>query len=140
MPDEPLQNWTMPDSAYDTRRNLAYGSIKQTAIDFHSMLKSRAELKQRGSPTLELSHYDAALTEVIGILNRNNQSFGGVIRQLSGDLLLIVGGALITPLITEFLNWTRQPPGSPLMPTSMAVLTAIIGVLLVVLKYTISWR
>jgi hypothetical protein len=130
----------MPDSAYDTDANPAYFAIWQTTVEFHTMLKSRAELNRRTDSALDLDHFDKAMREVISILHRRSRSRTDFIWDVLAELLPIVGGGLVAPLVTELIAWLNQNLKNPFAPTSTSVLLTFIGLLLIVVKLAINYR
>lgn len=143
MPDskKPPRPWTMPDSAYNANSDEepAYFAIKQTSIQFHGNLKSKAELKRRGNPKLDLKkHFDPAFKKVISDLAKENRKPLDLVLGIFGELSLVLAGVLVTPIANEFINWFSQPsPRGPFEPTSLV--WAGLGVLLIVVKLVVNY-
>lgn len=136
-----LRPWVMPDSAYDADANPAYFAVRQTTIEFHSMLKSRTEINRRDNSILDLNHFDKAIKEVIRIVSRRYRSKLDIFLDVLAELLLVVAGIIITPLIIEFINWLNQLSRSTsFQPASTSILGAIIGIILISFKLFLNYR
>ena len=132
------QNWVMPNSNYDMDSNPAYFAIRQSAIEFHTLLRSRAEYHGRNDPALEIKHFDLALAEVLALLCKRNRHALDLARSIIGEIALVVGGLCLSPLVTALLGWSNS--GRPFAISSTVWLVAIIGVLLIAFKFILNLK
>jgi hypothetical protein len=128
----------MPDSDYDIDEIPAYDAIRQTCILFHASLKKyTAEESQYGNNFLDLKHFDAALRKTLTDMNRHNRSLTDLFQAIVGDLLLIVSGLFIAPVIVSLLVWINASilTRGVFSPTGIDILATVFGISLVVIKW-----
>jgi hypothetical protein len=131
------QDRSMPDSAYDIDTNRGYYAIWCNTVQFHSMLKSGAETYRESDPVLDLKHFDKALRDTVVFFSRKYHNRRGIIISITAEVVLVVGGICITPLLSSVIEWIRNPQTST-APDSVSILLAVLGIVLIVGKVVLK--